>query len=75
MRVHYCHITGCQAVIRPALLFCSKHWAMVPKDMQKRVYNKYRFGQCDDKNPSRDWVKAASEARRYVERQLRKGKK
>lgn len=44
---------------------------MVPKDMQKRVYDTYRAGQCNDKNPSRDWVKAASEARSYVEKLMK----
>lgn len=72
MRVHYCHISGCQALIKPALLFCSRHWAMVPEEMQKRVYASYRDGQCDDNNPTRGWVLAASEARRHVEKLLKK---
>jgi len=70
MRVHYCHIPGCSKVIKPAMLFCAAHWAMVPKEMQDRVYETYRNGKCEDRHPTRDWIKAASEARRYVEKKI-----
>ena len=35
---------------------------MVPSDLQRAVYRSYRDGQCVDKNPSRDWLRAAREA-------------
>jgi hypothetical protein len=41
------------------MLMCKKHWAMVPKDIQRQVWATYRDGQCDDKSPSREWHRAA----------------
>lgn len=41
---------------------CKRHWRMVPKDIQDRVYATYRPGQCDDMRPSREWFKAARDA-------------
>jgi hypothetical protein len=35
---------------------------MVPKAIQKRVWATYRVGQCDDKNPSQEWMQAADDA-------------
>jgi hypothetical protein len=35
---------------------------MVPKSIQDRVWATYRRGQCDDKNPSAEWHKAADDA-------------
>lgn len=34
--VHYCHARPlCKVPVPPALLFCKRHWAMVPADMQE----------------------------------------
>ncbi len=41
---------------------CFKHWRMVPKNIQREVWATYRPGQCDDKNPSALWHKAADKA-------------
>lgn len=35
---------------------------MVPKAIQQEVWKHYRPGQCDDKNPSEAWHKAADAA-------------
>jgi hypothetical protein len=35
---------------------------MVPKDIQRRVWSHYRPGQCDDKNPTPEWHRAADMA-------------
>ena len=59
---HHCHALGCKTLVPPELLMCLKHWRMVPKDIQKRVWAHYRDGQCDDKNPSKEWHQAADEA-------------
>jgi hypothetical protein len=41
---------------------CLKHWKMVPRTVQLWVWRTYRPGQCDDKNPSAAWHKAADAA-------------
>lgn len=41
---------------------CGKHWRMVSKKNQVRVYQHYRSGQCEDKHPSEEWMRAADDA-------------
>lgn len=60
--VHHCHAYGCKTPVKPELLMCGPHWGMVPKDMQSRVWATYRKGQCDDKDPSVEWMEAADAA-------------
>jgi hypothetical protein len=62
LQAHRCHAKGCTIKVKPEMLMCSKHWKMVPKNIQKEVWNHYRPGQCRDKNPSKEWMKAADEA-------------
>lgn len=59
---HTCHARDCETAVPPEMLMCRKHWAMVPLETQRAVYRSYRKGQCVDKNPSRDWLRAAREA-------------
>ena len=47
---------------------CLRHWRMVPKVIQRAVWNHYRPGQCDDKRPSPAWHEAADAAIGYVAR-------
>ena len=63
---HQCHALFCKEEIPPRLLMCFKHWCMVPEGIQKRVLAYYREGQCHDKRPSREYLKAAREAISYV---------
>lgn len=60
--IHTCHAKGCNVEVKPELLMCLKHWRMVSKDTQIEVWRHYRPGQCDDKNPSEAWHKAADQA-------------
>lgn len=59
---HRCHAIGCTVEVKPELLMCAKHWRRVPKDIQREVWRSYRSGQCDDKNPSAEWLAAAARA-------------
>jgi hypothetical protein len=63
---HHCHALGCPAEVRPTLLMCAKHWALVPVDLRMSVVRNYRRGQCDDKRPSKEWLAAARKAIQYV---------
>lgn len=59
---HHCHARNCTTPVKPELLMCLKHWRMVPKKLQQEVWKHYRPGQCDDKEPSEEWFKAADAA-------------
>ena len=59
---HHCHAKKCKVPVKPELLMCYKHWKMVPKEIQNRVWKYYRPGQCDDKKPSKEWIDAANDA-------------
>ena len=59
---HHCHARGCATLVKPEMLMCLRHWRMVPKDIQRRVWATYRPGQCDDKRPSEAWHEAADAA-------------
>jgi hypothetical protein len=59
---HHCHAVGCRRRVKPELLMCLKHWNLVPKALQRAVWEAYRPGQCEDMRPSFEWLKAAGEA-------------
>lgn len=59
---HHCHARGCATPVPPEMLCCRRHWAMVPKPLQREVWRHYRGGQCDDKSPSPAWHAAAAAA-------------
>lgn len=42
---HHCYATGCPTRIALSLLMCPRHWRMVPKAIQKRVWATYQEGQ------------------------------
>jgi hypothetical protein len=62
MSAHHCHARGCRVPTEPEMLMCLRHWRMVPRDLQRRVWATYRHGQCDDKRPSQAWHEAADAA-------------
>lgn len=59
---HACHAADCTAHVAPEMLMCRKHWFMVPRDLQRRVWATYRPGQCDDWQPSKAYCEAAKAA-------------
>lgn len=63
---HHCHAHNCPANVPPKLLMCRKHWHMVPRSLQKKVWDTYRPGQEIDKRPTTEYLKAADEAVRAV---------
>lgn len=66
---HHCHARRCETAVKPELLMCLRHWRMVPRGIQRAVWDSYRPGQCDDKHPSAAWHKAADAAIGYVAQQ------
>lgn len=69
-RKHTCHAAGCEVITQPRMLMCARHWRMVPKHIQRRVYAHYQPGQEEGEHtPTEAWHEAANEAIAYV-RQL-----
>lgn len=62
---HKCHAPGCKTPVPPRLFMCRPHWKALPADLRERVEQHYRSGQCDDKNPSKEWVIAAWKAQMF----------
>jgi hypothetical protein len=70
---HICHAEGCSLPVNPKLLMCSRHWTMVPTELQVKVRNHFHPDQCKGKRrPSLEWITAAREAINYV-REREKG--
>lgn len=42
---HTCHAAGCDEVVPRRMFMCRRHWAMIPKKMQQRVWAEYTPGQ------------------------------
>jgi hypothetical protein len=66
---HTCHVPNCTTPVEPKYLMCSKHWAMVPANLQTQVQQLYRPGQEVDKRPSPGYLNAARAAIAAVQRQ------
>jgi len=45
---------------------CGKHWRMVPRAIQLRVWQHYRSGQEIDKKPSAEYLEVMREATQAV---------
>jgi hypothetical protein len=56
---HHCHALRCRQEVKPELLMCFPHWRRVPRAIQRMVWQYYRQGQCDDRQPSAAWMNAA----------------
>jgi hypothetical protein len=63
---HRCYWPGCRQEVAPKYWGCFRHWAMIPKNIQRWIWSTYRPGQETDKNPSDEYIKAASAAKRYA---------
>jgi hypothetical protein len=60
---HVCHAVGCQVRCKPEYLMCGRHWRMVPRRLQVKVWATYQPGQCNfDPAPSAEWLDAAMDA-------------
>lgn len=69
---HICHATGCSTPVPPRMLMCLKHWRMVPRSLQDRVWATYRVGQEIDKQPSAEYLEVQKAAVDWVETAERK---
>jgi hypothetical protein len=64
---HECHATGCHTEVPPRMLMCLRHWRMVPREIQRRVWAAYVPGQEIRKDPTARYLEAQREAVYAVE--------
>ena len=64
---HECHATGCVVEVPPKMLMCIRHWRMVPRTLQQKIWATYRIGQEIRKDPTREYLDAQRAAVRAVE--------
>lgn len=62
MSAHTCHARRCKVAVPPKMLMCRRHWAMVPRALQRDVWARYVPGQERRKDPSREYLNAAQAA-------------
>ena len=63
MRKHKCPAIGCNAQIKVILAFCAKHWAMVPRPIQHRIWGHWRAANWEEhKEAVRDAIQAIQKA-------------
>lgn len=60
-RAHRCHAEGCERDVPPVYFMCPRHWRMVPREMQARIWATYNSGQ---ENGDADVTEAYLEAHR-----------
>ncbi len=69
-RAHACHWPGCSVQVPPAMWGCRAHWARVPRQLRRRLWNAYRPGQEVDLQPSSAYVDAAAAIQRWIQNHL-----
>lgn len=63
---HRCHALNCNATCPPRHLMCTRHWAMVPRAMQRDVYNSVGLRGPDCDESWAPWWRASHRAIAYV---------
>lgn len=59
---HTCHADGCDVEVPPRMLMCLRHWRMVPRTIQRQIWNEYVPGQEITKTPTAQYVYVMKEA-------------
>lgn len=66
-RQHTCHWPGCKTQVPPAMWGCKPHWFSLPRPLRNKIWATYQPGQEITGRPSRQYVSAALEVRRWIE--------
>ncbi len=65
---HHCHLPGCKTATAPRMLFCLKHWKLVPKDLQREVERTVKMRDPHVNSTWVDWWRAQVKATAHVMR-------
>lgn len=71
MSNHHCHANDCPTPTPQSLLMCAKHWRLVPREMQSRVYQTFRMRSSSPGTSPDSWAdyyEAAADAVEHVAR-------
>lgn len=66
MPEHLCHASECKTAVPPRMFMCRRHWRMVPKVIQDRIWAEYVPGQERRKDPTEAYIEVALAAVDYV---------
>lgn len=66
MSAHTCHALRCATNVPPRMFMCVKHWRMVPRMMQSKIWASYVPGQERRKDPTEAYLRVTKEVRLYV---------
>lgn len=62
---HKCLARGCDEQLPASRLMCLRHWRMVPREIQDRIWKHYKRGQTLA-TAAPEWTSAAKDAIRAV---------
>jgi hypothetical protein len=65
---HTCHWPGCTVEVPPAMWGCKNHWFALPQELRTRIWHSYRPGQEITKDPSPEYLAAAADVRKRINR-------
>jgi hypothetical protein len=63
---HLCHSPACKTPVPPRRFACRPHWYALPKAMRDAIWATYRPSQEVTKDPSPEYLEAASAAVEYL---------
>lgn len=63
---HTCHARQCNTPVPPKMFACKKHWNMLSKELQKKLWNVYVPGQEVRKDATREYIKVQKECVEYI---------
>lgn len=67
LRQHHCHADGCESPVPPKMFMCRRHWSMVPKVLQTKIWEHYQEGQeLGQATPTQLYLEYTDQARRAV---------
>jgi len=63
-----CGIVYCTGREETGMVHCLRHWAMIPHGLQEAMLSLYKPQQAFNGNNSREWMRCAIEASKYIQR-------
>lgn len=63
---HECHAVRCDVPVPERMFMCRRHWAMVPRAMQREVWGVYVEGQEVRKDPTDAYLATTRRVRLHV---------
>jgi hypothetical protein len=65
---HTCRWPGCTVDVPGGLWGCKSHWSALPQELRARISHTYRPGQEITKDPSPEYLAAAADVQKWINR-------